>query len=76
MNPYTELFCKQNPKMTLECQNPECKKAFSISTEKVAETNNYKHTCPICGQITTFDFSRTFENFEKQCKALNIKVVK
>lgn len=75
MNPYTELFCKQNPKMTLECQNPECKNEFALATKKIAKTQKYKYTCPICGQTTTFDFSETFENFEKQCKALNIKVI-
>lgn len=75
MSPYTELFCKQNPQMTLECQNPECKKSFSILTKKVAKTKSYKYTCPLCGQTTVLDFSDTFEKFEKQCKALNIKVV-
>ncbi len=76
MNAYEEIFCNQNPKMTLECQNPGCKSKKIFDTKTIIATKKVEYNCPQCGKITTFDFTKTFSDFEKKCKALGIKITK
>lgn len=35
MDKYVELLCKQNPKMTLECNNPDCKQKTTVNSKDV-----------------------------------------
>ena len=60
-----ELLCEQNPKMTLKCRNPECGADTSVDSKDIFKNNRYKHLCPKCKKVTTYDSSKFIDNFKK-----------
>lgn len=74
MDKYIELFCKQNPKMILECNNPECKQKTSVNSKDVFKCKSYSFICPKCCQETTYDTSKFVNDFKKQLKKLGITI--
>ena len=45
MDKYVELFCKQNPKMTLECNNPDCKQKTTVNSKDVFKNGVSQQVC-------------------------------
>lgn len=74
MDKYVSLLCKQNPNMTLECNNPECKMKFDVKTEEVFKNNQYKLICDECGSTTTFDSTKFADDFKKKLNEAGIKL--
>lgn len=74
MDKYISLLCKQNPKITLECDNPECKKKFQVKTEVVFKNKQYKLICDKCNTTTTFDSTKFVDDFKKQLNKAGIKL--
>ena len=74
MDKYIQVFCKQNPKMTLPCGNPSCKEKHTFNSKDVLKTKTYKFTCPKCGKDTTIDSTKFTEQFVKQLKAMGVTV--
>ncbi len=74
MDKYVELLCKQNPKMTLECRNPDCGYKASVDSKDVFKNNEYKHLCPECNKVTSYDSSKFADDFKKQLKNLGISL--
>lgn len=57
MDKYDEAFCKQNPKMALECANPTCKKKHTFKTKDVLKGKPFEFKCVSCGEVTKTQFS-------------------
>lgn len=74
MDKYIQVFCKQNPEMTLPCGNPECKEKHTFASKDVLETETYQFTCEKCGKVTTIDSTKFTEQFVKQLKAMGVTV--
>lgn len=65
-----QIFCKQNPTVSIPCLN--CKRPHTFKTNEFFEKNIYEAVCPDCGELITYDTTKVAENFEKQLKALGI----
>lgn len=74
MDKYAELFCKQNPKMTLKCNNPDCDYKTTVNTKDVFQNKLYTILCPDCNKETAYDTSKFADDFKKQLKMLGITV--
>lgn len=74
MDKYAEVICKQNPKMTLECGNKDCRQKFDVKTMDLCKVKEYKHLCEKCGDTTTYSAEDMFADLIKQFKALGITV--
>lgn len=74
MDKYIEVLCKQNPKMKLECNNPDCKCTTEVNSKDVFKNKEYILTCPHCETETPYDTTKFVDDFKKQMKALGITV--
>ncbi|MCD7996347.1 MAG: hypothetical protein LUH21_03840 [Clostridiales bacterium] len=74
MDKYIEVLCKQNPKMTLECNNPECGCKTEVNSKDVFKNKEYVLLCPKCNKETSYNTTIFVEDFKKQMKALGITV--
>ena len=72
MDKYVELFCKQNPKMTIKCNNPECDYECQVNSHDVFEEKEYAFHCPKCNKNTIYDSNEFAGNFKKQLNAMGI----
>lgn len=72
MDKYIVALCKQNPKMKLECKNPECGFTVEVKTEDVFRCKEYKFVCPQCNKETHYETTAFVDDFKKQLKALGI----
>lgn len=74
MDKYVELLCKQNPKMSLKCGNPDCDHKSSVDSKDVFKNKEYNLLCPECNKTTTYDTSKFSDDFKKQLKTLGISL--
>ena len=74
MDKYVELMCKQNPKMTLKCNNPDCEYKTTVNSKDVFKSNSYTLLCPECNNKTIYDSSKFADDFKKQLKKLGITI--
>lgn len=74
MDKYVELLCKQNPRMTLNCGNPDCTHKFSVDSKDVFKNKEYSFICPQCNKSTTYDTSKFADDFKKQLKKSGISL--
>ncbi len=74
MDKYVEVLCKQIPKTTLACGNPECKAKFTAKTRDLCIRKKYSHICEKCGASTEYDTSKLFDDVVKQLKAFGVTV--
>ena len=74
MNKYIELFCQQNPKFSLPCGNPHCKKEHIFKSKDVFKGKSFEFKCESCGNTTTFERDPFIKNFEAQLKKNGIVV--
>ncbi len=74
MDKYVELFCKQNPKMTLECNNPDCKQKTTVNSKDVFKRLSFTLLCSKCNKETIYDTSKFADDFKKQLKKLGVTV--
>ena len=72
MDKYIVALCKQNPKMKLECKNPECGFTVEVKTEDVFKEKDYKFICSFFKQKTAYDITEFVSDFKKQLKAYGI----
>ncbi|WP_024347371.1 hypothetical protein [Lacrimispora indolis] len=74
MDKYIEVLCKQNPKIKLECNNPECKCITEVKSKDIFKNKEYILTCPHCKTETPYDTTEFVNDFKKQMKALGVTV--
>lgn len=74
MDKHIEVFCKQNPKISFPCGNPDCKKEHTFNTKGVFKNKTYKFVCSSCGNNTEVDTSKFVKDFVSQLKKLGITV--
>lgn len=74
MDKYIEVFCKQNPKISFSCGNPDCKKEHTFKTKDVFKNKTYKFECSACGNTTEADTTKFVKDFVAQLKKLGITV--
>lgn len=74
MDKYIEVFCKQNPKISFPCGNPDCKKEHTFKTKDVFKNKTYKFECSTCGNTTDVDTTKFVKDFVTQLKKLGITV--
>lgn len=74
MDKYIEIFCKQNPKMNMDCGNPECKHSFEVNSKDFFKNKTYSHVCEQCGKSTEYDTSKFVKDFKEQLKKLGVKL--
>lgn len=74
MDKYIEVFCKQNPKFSIPCGNPDCKKEHIFKSKDVFKRKTYKFECKFCGETTEIDTTKFVKDFVSQLKKLGITV--
>lgn len=74
MDKYIEVLCKQNPKISFPCGNPECKKEHTFNSKDVFKKKIYEFKCTSCGKITELDTSEFVKNFVSTLKKMGITV--
>ena len=74
MDKYLEVFCKQNPKIPLECGNEKCKFKFEVKTADLCKKKKYIRICEKCGKTTEYNCEKMFNDIVKKLKSLGIKV--
>lgn len=74
MDKYTEIFCKQNPKISLSCGNPICKRKHTFKTKDVFKSKKYSFRCVSCGNTTEVDTSKFTKDLTIQLKELGVTV--
>lgn len=75
MDKYVALLCKQNPTMTLKCNNPDCDYKVKVNSADVFTDELYSIVCPDCGKTTTYDTSQFADNFKKQLQKLGVTTI-
>ena len=73
MEKHMEIFCAQNPKFELKCDNPECKTGgvHIFASKDVFKSDAFTFKCGDKEvQVNTKDFS---DSFKSQLKKLGIK---
>lgn len=74
MDKHIEVFCKQNPKTTLRCSNPNCGKEVSFGSKDVFRSKSFEFKCDRCGRVTRIDSSAMAKDLTSRLKKLGIKV--
>lgn len=74
MDKYIEVLCKQNPKMSFPCGNPECKKEHTFKSKDVFKNKIYKFECQYCGVTTELDTTKFVKDFVVQLKKMGVTV--
>lgn len=72
MDKYVELFCKQNPKMTIKCNNPSCDYECRVNSYDVFKEKEYALHCPKCNKNTIYDSHEFADDFKRQLNAMGI----
>ena len=58
MDKYIEVLCKQNPKISFPCGNPDCKKEHTFKSKDVFKNKTYQFVCENCGKTTEVDTTK------------------
>lgn len=74
MDKYIEVFCKQNPKFSILCGNPDCKKEHTFKSKDVFKGKTYKFKCKYCDKTTEIDTTKFVKDFVSQLKKLGVTV--
>lgn len=74
MDKYVMLFCKQNPKVKIRCNNPDCKCKATVSSENVFREDFYVFTCPDCGKETICNTSKFTDDFKNQLEKIGVSI--
>ena len=72
MDKYIEIFCKQNPKFSVPCGNPDCKKEHTSKSKDVFKEKIYEFKCESCDKTTEIDTTKFVKDFVSQLKKLGI----
>lgn len=72
MDKYMNIFCKQNPRITLPCGNPNCKKEHTFKSADVLKHKLYRFECSYCGTSTEIDTSKFTKDFISELKNLGV----
>lgn len=74
MDKYIEVLCKQKPKISFPCGNPDCKKDHTFKSKEVFKNKSFKFTCESCGKTTEIDTTKFVKDFISQLKKMGITV--
>lgn len=74
MDKYIRVLCEQNPKTTLSCDNPNCKKEHTFKTNQVLKNKSFEFECNYCGKTVKYDTSKFVSDLVNQFKKLGITV--
>lgn len=74
MDKYVEFFCKQNPKISFPCGNPDCKKEHTFKSKDVFKNKTYTFKCASCGYTTKLDTTKFVKDFAAQLKKMGVTV--
>ena len=74
MDKYIEVLCKQNPKISFPCGNPDCKKEHTFKSKDVFKNKTYQFVCENCGKTTEVDTTKFVKDFVFQLKKLGVTV--
>lgn len=74
MDKYIEVLCKQNPKMEMECSNPDCRKKFNVKTTDFFKNKSYVYKCDKCEKETNYDTTKFVNDFKKKLEKMGVTV--
>ena len=74
MDKYIEVLCKQNPKISFPCGNPDCKKEHTFKSKDVFKNKTYQFVRRNCAKTTEPDTTKLVTDFLPQLKKIRITV--
>ncbi len=60
MSKFLQVFSRQNPKFEVACNNPKCRKKFSVKTIDILSSDNFVAECPYCKESNTYTEGKSF----------------
>lgn len=73
MDKFVKTLASQNPKIELQCSNPNCNKKSKVKTVDFFSGKTYDFTCPYCKEITPFiDIKTRLDKFKKDAQKMGI----
>lgn len=74
MDKYIRVLCEQNPNISFNCGNTDCKKEHTFKTNQVFKDRYFEFECASCGKTTKVETSKFVSDLSNEFKKLGITV--
>lgn len=74
MDKYIRVLCEQNPNISFNCGNPDCKKEHTFKTNQVFKDRYFEFECTSCGKTTKVETTKFINDLSNEFKKFGITV--